>query len=180
MKILNHAGVTDLAFFMTTCFTSYLTVSPREGIFSSFQRQVYKSNRKIKPTQFSLVFRTKCLKLLFFFLFRATPTAYGGSQARGEIRAIASGLCHSHSHSNIRSELHLRPTLQFLAMPDPQPTERGKGSNLQPNGSKLDLFLLRHNGNSSNSFSMLSFLCSHLYVIQLYVSLEQSSKGNIF
>ena len=34
--------------------------------------------------------------LLFFFfffgLFRATPTAYGGSQARGLIRAVAAGL----------------------------------------------------------------------------------------
>jgi len=45
----------------------------------------------------------------FFFFFlgpvRATPAAYGGSQARGQIRATASGL--RHSHSNARSELHL-------------------------------------------------------------------------
>ena len=45
---------------------------------------------------------------LFFFLFRAIPLAYGGSQARGQIGAIASVLCHS--HSNTRSELHLQPT----------------------------------------------------------------------
>ena len=35
------------------------------------------------------------LLLLFFFffgLFRATPTASGGSQARGLIRAVAAGL----------------------------------------------------------------------------------------
>ena len=45
---------------------------------------------------------------LFFGLFafsRADPTAYGGSQARGPIGAIAAGLHHSHSHA--RSELHL-------------------------------------------------------------------------
>ena len=47
----------------------------------------------------------------FFFFFaisRATPTVYGGSQARGRIGAIAAGLWQS--HSNVGSELHLRPT----------------------------------------------------------------------
>ena len=37
--------------------------------------------------------------LLCFLLFRAAPTAYGGSQARGWIGAIAAGPCHSHSHT---------------------------------------------------------------------------------
>ena len=32
-------------------------------------------------------------------LFRATPTAYGGSQARGLIGATAAGLCQSHRNS---------------------------------------------------------------------------------
>ena len=58
----------------------------------------------------------------FFFwgaggLFRASPTAYGGSQARGLIGATASSLCHS--HSNMGSELCLWPTPQLRAMPDP-------------------------------------------------------------
>ena len=44
----------------------------------------------------------------FFFLFRATPAAYGGSQARGQIRAAAADL--HHSHSEARSEPHLQPT----------------------------------------------------------------------
>ena len=39
----------------------------------------------------------------FFFVFsRATPVAHGGSKARGQIRAVAAGL--HHSHSNARSE----------------------------------------------------------------------------
>ena len=45
---------------------------------------------------------------LFLFLFvfsRATSTAYGGSQARGLVGAVAS--CLRHSHSNSGSELHL-------------------------------------------------------------------------
>ena len=54
---------------------------------------------------------------LFFFFFRATLAAYGGSQARGPIGAIAAGLHHSHSH--IRSEPRLPPTLQLMATPDP-------------------------------------------------------------
>ena len=56
---------------------------------------------------------------LFFFLVfgRASPAAYGGSQARNPVRAVAAGL--HHSHSNARSE----------------PTERGQGSNPQPHGS---------------------------------------------
>ena len=54
---------------------------------------------------------------LSFCLLRATPTAYGGSQARGLIGAVAAGL--GQSHSNLGSELHLRPTPQLRAMPYP-------------------------------------------------------------
>ena len=57
------------------------------------------------------------LLLLVFCLFRAIPTAYGGSQARGPIGAVATGL--HHSHSNARSEPCLRPIPQLMATPDP-------------------------------------------------------------
>ena len=52
----------------------------------------------------------------FFGLFRVVPMACGGSQASGQIRAVATGL--HHSHSNAGSEPHLRPTPQLMAMPD--------------------------------------------------------------
>ena len=52
-----------------------------------------------------------------FCLFRAPPSAYGGSQARGRIRAVAAGL--RHSHSNAQSELCLPPTPQVTATLDP-------------------------------------------------------------
>ena len=58
--------------------------------------------------------------VLFFFvfsLFRAIPTAYGGSQARSLIGAVAAGLYHSHSQA--RSEPRLQPTPQLTATPDP-------------------------------------------------------------
>ena len=42
--------------------------------------------------------------------------AYGDAQARGLIRAVATGL--HHSHSIARSEPRLRPTPQLTAMPD--------------------------------------------------------------
>ena len=57
------------------------------------------------------------LYFFFCFLFRATPTAYGGSQARSPIGAAAANL--HHSQSNARSEPRLRPTPQLTAMPDP-------------------------------------------------------------
>ena len=52
-----------------------------------------------------------------FFIFRATPVAYGGSQARGQIGAVAAG--QYHSYSNVGSEPCLWPTPQFTATPDP-------------------------------------------------------------
>ena len=73
-----------------------------------------------------------CIYLFIFCLFRATPTAYGGSQARGRIRAVAASL--RQSHSNVGSEPRLRPTPQLMATPDPY-TEQGQGSNPQPHGS---------------------------------------------
>ena len=46
----------------------------------------------------------------FICLFMAIPTAYGNSQDRGQIGAVAAG----HSHSNTGSET----PLQLMAMPD--------------------------------------------------------------
>ena len=45
------------------------------------------------------------LNILCFLLFRATPAAYGSSQARGQIGAVAASL--RHSHRNTGSEPHL-------------------------------------------------------------------------
>ena len=53
----------------------------------------------------------------FFCLFRAVPTAYGGSLARGRIGAVAASL--HHSHGNAGSKLHLCASPQLVAMLDP-------------------------------------------------------------
>ena len=79
-------------------------------------------------------------------LFRATLTAYGSSQAKGQIRAVAAGL--RHSHSNVGTEPCLRPTSQLMATPDLQPTEQGWELNLCPYGSQSCLLPLSHNRNS--------------------------------
>ena len=55
--------------------------------------------------------------ICLFVFSRAAPTAYGGSQARGPIGAVAAGL--DHSHSNMGSKPHRQPTPQLMAMPDP-------------------------------------------------------------
>ena len=61
------------------------------------------------------------------------PAAYGGSQARGRIGAVAASL--RQSHSNAGSEPRLRPTPQLTATLDRRPTEQGQGPNPQLNGS---------------------------------------------
>ena len=58
------------------------------------------------------------LSAFFFFVFsRAAPGAYGGSQARGLIGAVAAGL--HHGHSNVGSKPCPQPIPQLTAMPDP-------------------------------------------------------------
>ena len=58
-----------------------------------------------------------CLFVCLFAFSRTAPTAYGGSQARDRIGAIAAGL--RQSHSNAGSEPRLRPTPQLMATLDP-------------------------------------------------------------
>ena len=57
------------------------------------------------------------LWVVYLSIFRAASVAYGSSQTRGRIGATAASL--GHSHSNARSKLHLEPTQQLVAMPDP-------------------------------------------------------------
>ena len=54
--------------------------------------------------------------LVFLLFLWAAPAAYGGSQARGLIGAVATGL--RQSHSNVRSEPRLQPTPQLTATLD--------------------------------------------------------------
>ena len=73
---------------------------------------------KNSQPRYKLYLADKAFFFLFlsFVLFRATPAAYGGSQAKGRIRDTAAS--HSHSHSHARSELCLQPTPQLTATLD--------------------------------------------------------------
>ena len=85
------------------------------------------------PDLFFIIIILNLFYFYFYLLFRVTPIAYGSSQARGKMRATAVGL--HHRHINLGSEPRLQPTPpQLMATPDPQPTERGQGSNLHPHG----------------------------------------------
>ena len=62
---------------------------------------------------FIFIFIFICL----FAISWAAPAAYGGSQARGLIGAVATNL--RQSHSNAGFEPRLQPTPQLTATPDP-------------------------------------------------------------
>ena len=70
------------------------------------KKQKNKTKQKKRASCFPLVsFYFILFIYLFFCLFAiswATPAAYGGSQARGPIGAVATGLCQSHSRSEER------------------------------------------------------------------------------
>ena len=53
----------------------------------------------------------------FFFLFTIAPVSYGSSQVRGQIKAAAADL--HHSHSDAGSEPYLLPKPQLVATLDP-------------------------------------------------------------
>ena len=79
-----------------------------------FAKTIYQM--KLFKTHF-ILFHFKFYLFIYFLGPHPWYMVYGGSQARGPIGAVAAGL--RHSHSNIRSELHLWPTLQLMATPDP-------------------------------------------------------------
>ena len=72
----------------------------------------------LKHWIFFLLYFLSCFFVcLSFCFFKAEPEAHGGSQARGQIGAVVTGL--HHSHSNARTEPYLQPTPQLTTMPDP-------------------------------------------------------------
>ena len=78
----------------------------------SVNYKLFKIKEK-SPNILAVLLKSFSFSFFFFFFFfglfafsRAAPSTYGGSQAKGPIRAVAAGLC----HSNTGSELRLRPT----------------------------------------------------------------------
>ena len=65
----------------------------------------------------SLIYFLFVCLFTYFCLFRASPAAYGSSQAGGQIRAAAAGLDHSNSYMGPKP--HLQPILQLMATLNP-------------------------------------------------------------
>ena len=82
--------------------------------------------------------------ILFYFIFRAAPAADGGSQARGQIRAMATSLYHSHSNAG------------STACRNPGVLTHWARSGIEPTFSQTlcqVLNPLNHNGNSCGLFN---------------------------
>ena len=60
----------------------------------------------------------------FWSFFRATPAAYGGSQPRDQMGAVAAGLVTATATHD--PSLCLQPTPQLTAMPDPYPLSESR------------------------------------------------------
>ena len=104
--------------------------------------------------------------IFFLFLFRATPAAYGSSQARGQIGASAASL--HRRPGNRESKSHLRPTPHLTKTSAPRPSEQGQESNPHLHGYLSDSFLLSHNGNPSSPFLSRELCAVHNRAQELF------------
>ena len=102
---------------------------------------------------------SSCFLVFCFCLFRAAPTAYGSSKARGRIGATAASL--HHSHSNTRSEPILWPTPQLtesrILNPLIEATDRAL---ILMNPSRVHY----HWATTGNSQLLLSYCCSKAWL----------------
>ena len=117
----------------------------------------------------------RVFKTFFFWsFFRATPMAYGSSQARGRIGAVAASLHHRHSNPNPSCVCDLDHS-SCIATPDPQPNEQGQKSNPDPQGYQSDSFPVSHNWELPKTLLKL-LTCSSM---KSWCKIETSEKGKI-
>ena len=93
--------------FFIQCSAFWVRVRMKLPQICSFRRKLMENLKKTQPTLTE--------EELGFFFFWTTPVAYGSFQARGQIRAAAASLHHSHA----RLELPLQPRPQHGGTPDP-------------------------------------------------------------
>ena len=82
----------------------------------------------------------------FFFLFKAKPAAYGGSQVRGLIGAAAAGLRHNHSNTGSKCICH-----HATACGNARSLTYGEKPGIEPASSCALCWVLNqlsHNGNA--------------------------------
>ena len=93
---------------------TYTTVHGNARILNPLSEASFRTQVLIDTSQ--ILFVCVCVCVCLFAFSRAALAAYGGSQAKGRIGAVATSLCQS--HSNAGSELRLQPTPQLIATPD--------------------------------------------------------------
>ena len=114
LRVLVKIGMTVIFFTYTSCEhnNSYYYLGKRDML-----PQMPSPSKLFSIISPCTVPLNHGLNFFSFFIFRAAPAAYGGSQASSQIGAVATGQhC---SHSNAKSEPCLHPTPQLMAMPDP-------------------------------------------------------------
>ena len=114
----------------------------RDVIFAFLTSKIDKRGRSSPPSRhqathvpYRIEQRTLCVPFfLFFFLsfcyFMPSPMAYGGSQARGLIRATAAGLHQSHIKAGSERVCDLHRSSQQCQILNPQSKARDQTCNL--------------------------------------------------
>ena len=101
-------------------FRTFLAISQNRNSISQNRNTLHCSvDKKVSQNHLPLPHMRDTEGFFFFWsfcYFLAAPAAYGGSQARGRIGAVDTGL--RQSHSNAGSEPSLQPTPQLVATPD--------------------------------------------------------------
>ena len=80
-----------------------------------YSERIFRKPKEKKMSSCKL--KVQRAKKIFFCFFRATPATHGDAQARSRIRAVATGL--HHSHSNTRSSCIWDLNQQLKATLDP-------------------------------------------------------------
>ena len=90
----------ELGYLYKAAFAGRYSGGSGPGVQGSHLPWISEGTVTLEESRTTVSYFILCI-YLFFCLFafsRATPAAYG-SQARGPIRAVAAGLCHSHSNA---------------------------------------------------------------------------------
>ena len=115
MKYKSWAPRDQLVKMSFTFPSSVVTVSGIHLLSAHFHTALscFSSDSCAPSSQTSaLVPRETTFPFFSFCVFRAAPMAYGSSQARGQIRAAAASLYHSHSNARFEPHFHLYCSLQ--------------------------------------------------------------------
>ena len=99
-----------------------------------------------------------CFIFFVFCLVRATPAAYGGSQARGPIRAAAAGLRQSHSNADLSSicDLHHSSWQRWILTPLIKARDRTR--------NLMSFHILDDILSSKNSLILVKSIFIHLFI----------------